>query len=181
MRQKTVGVLYKNPTHLLNATSYVKDAWDSVSQTSIKNAFVKAELMSLEPELEVGNEVDDLCTEFSKVVESLNLSVNPSKLEEFIHIDDEDNEKYATVVLEDVEKLLEMMKIVETVMDDDGDVHTQELNVSLENGVIFQGFDSFYKQVLDIEDQLLCPKVQAEAKETFDDLNKLFESFQNKI
>jgi hypothetical protein len=52
--------------------------------------------------------------------------------------------------------------------------------LNLENGVIFQGFDSLYEQVLDIEDQLLCPKVQAEAKETFDDLKKLFESFQSK-
>jgi hypothetical protein len=93
--------------------------------------------MNLEPELEAGNEVDDLCTEFSKAMESLNLSVDPSELEEFVHIDDEDNEKYATVVLEDVEELLETMKSVETAMDDDGDVNTQELNVSLENGVIF--------------------------------------------
>ncbi len=37
----------------------------------------------------------------------------------------------------DVEELLETMKIVETAMDDDGDVNTQELNVGLENGVIF--------------------------------------------
>jgi hypothetical protein len=37
----------------------------------------------------------------------------------------------------DVEKLLETMKIVETAMDDDGDVNTQELNVGLENGVTF--------------------------------------------
>jgi hypothetical protein len=29
------------------------------------------------------------------------------------------------------------MKIVETVMDDDGNVNTQELNVGLENRVIF--------------------------------------------
>ncbi len=92
--------------------SYVKNAWDFVSQTSIKNAFVKAELMNLEPELEASNEVDDLCTEFSKAMEFLNLSVNPSKVEEFVHIDNEDNEKYATVVLEDVEELLEKMKIV---------------------------------------------------------------------
>ena len=52
---------------------------------------------------------------------------------------------------------------------------------NLENGFIFQGFDSLYKQVLDIEDQLLCPEVQAEAEETFDDLKKSFESFQSKI
>jgi hypothetical protein len=35
--------------------------------------------------------------------------------------------------------------------------------LNLENVVIFQGFDSLYEQVLEIEDQLLCPKVQAEA------------------
>jgi hypothetical protein len=150
-------------------------------KTSIKNAFVKAELMNLEPELEARNEVDDLCTKFSKAMESLNLSVDPSELEKFVHINDENNEEYATVVLEDVEELLEMMKITEMAMDDDGDVNTQELNVSLENEVKFQGFDYFYKQVLDIEDQLLCLEVQTEAKETFDDLKKSFKSFQSKI
>jgi hypothetical protein len=85
--------------------------------------------MNLKPELEVGNKVDDICTEFSKAMESLNLLVDPSELEKFVHIDDEDNEEYATAVLEDVEELLETMKIVETTMDDDGDVNTQELNV----------------------------------------------------
>ncbi len=55
----------------------------------------------------------------------------------FVHIDDEDNEKYVTDVLEDVEELLEMMKIAETAMDDDGNVNIQELNVGLENEVIF--------------------------------------------
>ena len=43
------------------------------------------------------------------------------------------------------------------------------------------GFDTLYEHVLKIEDQLLCPKVQAEAVETFDDLKKSFESFQSKI
>jgi hypothetical protein len=103
--------------------------------------------------LEAGNEVDDLCTEFSKAMEPLNLSLDPSELEDFVHIDDEDNEEYAIAVLEDVEEFLELMKIAETAMHDDGDVNTQELNVGLKNGVIFQGFDSFYKHVLDIEDE----------------------------
>jgi len=119
----------------------VKNVWDFISQTSIKNAFVKAKLMNLEPKLEADNEVDDLCTEFSKAMESLNLFGNPSELEEFVHIDDEDNEKYATFVLEDVEELLETMKIAEMTRDDDGDVNTQALNVGLENGVIFQRFN----------------------------------------
>jgi hypothetical protein len=147
LHRGAIGVLYQNPAHLFDAASYVKDAWDYVSQTSIKNAFVKAKLMNLKPKLEAGNEVDDLCTKFSKAMESLNLSVDTSKLEEFVHINNEDNEKYATAILADVEELLEMMMIDETMMDDDGDVNTQELNVSLENKVIFQGFDFFYKQV----------------------------------
>ncbi len=66
---RTTGVLYKNPAHLLDAVSYVKDAWDFIPQTSIKNAFVKAKLMNLKPELEPDNEVDDLCTKFSKAME----------------------------------------------------------------------------------------------------------------
>jgi len=53
--------------------------------------------------------------------------------------------------------------------------------LNLENGVMFQGFDSLYEQVLEIEDQLFCPKVQTEAEETIDDLKKSFESFQSKI
>jgi hypothetical protein len=40
---------------------------------------------------------------------------------------------------------------------------TKQKRLNLENGIIFQGFDSLYEQVLDIEDQLLCPKVQEEA------------------
>jgi len=47
----------------------------------------------------------------------------------------------------------------------------------LENKVIFQGFDSFYKEVLNIEDQLFYLEVQTEAEETFNDLKKSFESF----
>jgi hypothetical protein len=70
-------------------------------------------------------------------MESLNLFVDPSELEEFVHINDEDNEEYAIAVLEDVEELLETMKIAETTMDDDDDVNTQERNVNLENKVIF--------------------------------------------
>jgi hypothetical protein len=36
-----------------------------------------------------------------------------------------------------------------------------EERLNLNNGVVFQGFDSLYKQLLDIENQLLCPEVQA--------------------
>jgi hypothetical protein len=53
--------------------------------------------------------------------------------------------------------------------------------LNLETGGIFQGFDSLYEHVFEIEDKLLYPKVQAKADETFDDLKKSFELFDSKI
>jgi hypothetical protein len=44
-----------------------------------------------------------------------------------------------------------------------------------------RGFESLYKQVVDIKDQLFYSEVREEAEETFDDLRKLFESFQSKV
>jgi len=46
--RSVVGVAYENPTHLLDAASYVKEAWQSMSLSSIKNAFIKAKIMTLE-------------------------------------------------------------------------------------------------------------------------------------
>lgn len=38
---------YENPTHLLNVASYVKEVWDSILSSSIKNPFCSAEFMNL--------------------------------------------------------------------------------------------------------------------------------------
>ncbi len=77
-----------------------------------------------------------------------------------------------------------MMKIVEENLNDDNDddiLTSQASNSGLGNTVVFKGFESLYKQVVDIEDQLFCSKVQEEAEETFYDLRKFFESFQSKV
>ncbi len=84
------------------------------------------------------------------------------ELEEFVHFDDENSEKFVAVVLEDVEELLETMKIAEENLDDDNDddiLTSQALNLGLGNTIVFKGFESLYKQVVDIEDQLLYSKV----------------------
>ncbi len=86
--------------------------------------------------------------------------------------------------MEDVEELLETMKIVEENLDDDNDddiLTSQASRSGLGNTVVYKGSESLYKQVVDIEDQLLCSEVRQEAEETFDDLRKLFESFQSKV
>jgi hypothetical protein len=111
LRRGAARVSYGNPAHLLDAPSYVKEAWDFVSSSSIRNAFSKAELMNLEPEPGAESENNVIAIELAQTIESLNLSINRSELEEFVHIDDESNEEYAVAVLEDVEELLESMKI----------------------------------------------------------------------
>ncbi len=82
--------------------------------------------MNLEPEPGAESENNVIATELTQTIESLNLSINQSELEKFVHIDDESNEEYAATVLEDVEELLESMKINEAGLDEDSDVNQPE-------------------------------------------------------
>jgi hypothetical protein len=63
-----------------------------VSPISIKNAFIKAKIMTLEADQEVVNEIEDLGTEVAQVIAALNHYVGQDELEEFVHVDDENNE-----------------------------------------------------------------------------------------
>jgi hypothetical protein len=184
LRCGAARVAYENPAHLLDAASYVKEAWQPVSPSSIENAFIKAKIMTLEADQEVVNEIEDLGTEVAQAIAALNLSVGQDELKEFVHVDDENSEKFAVVVLEDIEELLETMKIAEENLDDDNDddiLTSQASDLGLGNTIVFKGFESLYKQVVDIEDQLLCSEVEEKAEETFNDFKKLFESFQSKV
>jgi hypothetical protein len=130
------------------------------------------------------NEIENLRTEIAQAIIALNLFIRQDELEEFVHVDDENSEEFVALVLEDVEELLETMKIAKENLDDDNDddiLTSQVSDLDLGNTVVFKGFESFYKQVVDIEDQLLYSEVREEAEETFDDLIKLFESFQSKV
>ncbi len=95
--------------------------------------------LELEPGAESKNNV--IATELAQTIESLNLSINQSKLEEFVHIDDESNEKYAAAMLEDVKELLESMKINEAGLDEDNDVNQPEQIVEVQDRVEFHGFE----------------------------------------
>jgi hypothetical protein len=81
LRRGAAGVSYGNSAHLLDAASYVKEAWDSVSSSSIKNAFNKVELMNLEPKQGAESENNIIATKLAQTIESLNLLINQSKLE----------------------------------------------------------------------------------------------------
>ncbi len=162
LRRGAAGDAYGNPAHLLDAANYVKETWQYVSPNSIKNAFIKAKIMTLKADQEVVNEIEDFVTEVTQAIVALNLSVGQDELEEFAHVDDENSEEFVATVLEDVEELLGTMKIVEENLDNDNgdDILTSQVSDSgLGNTVVFKGFESVYKQVVDIEDQLLCSEV----------------------
>jgi len=137
--------------------------------------------MNLEPEPGAKSENNIIATELAQTIESLNLLINQLELEEFVHIDDESNEEYVVVVLEAVEELSVSMKINEAGLDEDSDVNQLEQIVETQDRVEFHGFESLYKQIFNIEDQLLCSNVQTEAEETFDGLKKSFKEFQAKV
>ncbi len=80
-------------------------------------------------------------------------------------------------MLEDVEELLELMKINEARLDEDSNVNKPEQIVESQDRVEFHGFESLYNQIFDIEDQLFCSNVQTETEEAFDDFKKSFEEF----
>ncbi len=111
--------------------------------------------MTLEGNQEAVNEIKDLGTEVAQAIAALNLSVGQDELEKFVHVNDENNEEFAAAILEDIEELLETMKIVEENLDDDNDddiLTFQALDLGLRNTIVFKGFESLYKQVVDIED-----------------------------
>jgi hypothetical protein len=162
LRRGVVGITYRNPTHLLDAANYVKEAWQSMSPSFIKITFIKAKIMTLETDQEAVIEIEDLGTKVAQAIAALNLSVGQDEFENFVHVDDENNEEFAVAILEDVEKLLETMKIAKENLDNDNDddiFTSQALNSGLGNTVVFKGFESLYKQVVNIEDQLLCSEV----------------------
>ena len=49
------------------------------------------------------------------------------------------------------------------------------------NDVTFYGFEHIYNKVLEVEDQLLCPDVQVQARNYYYELRNSFELFQPKL
>lgn len=86
--KEVASVAYGNTMHLLDVIHDLKRAWDSILDTSIKNAFKKAKLMTLE---KVVNEKIDLMAKILHSFESLNISIDNDELEKYIHVDNENN------------------------------------------------------------------------------------------
>ena len=169
--RRAAGVAYGNPAHMLDAAQYIKLAWDAISDATIKNAFNKAELVTLKggAQEKVDMMADLLCS-----FKALNIPIDESTLDEFVHVYDEISEEFSHEVLKSIQA---------TNDNKDENVHTVVESCAHNpaptgNDITFCGFEHIYNKVLEVENQLLCPNVQAQAGNYYNELKNSFKLFQ---
>ena len=93
------GVVYGNLIHMLDAGQYIKLAWDTISDVTIKNTFNNAELATLKggAHQEVDMMADLLCS-----LKALNVLIDESTLDNFVHVDDKNREDFSHEMWDDI-------------------------------------------------------------------------------
>lgn len=132
MKHVAAGVAYENPTHYLDVANYVKEAWQSMSSSSIKSSFVKAELMKFEADKEKMNKIEYLVTKVTQPIAALNLSIGQEEIKDLFTL------MKIVKILDHVEELLETMKTAEENLDDRFDYHYQDSDLNLRNNIAFK-------------------------------------------
>ena len=117
--RRAAGVAYGNPAHMLDAAQYIKLAWDAISDGTIKNVFNKAELVTLKGGAQ---EVVDMMADLLCSFKALNIPIDESTLDEFVHVYDENSKEFSHEILDDVNELLESIQATNDNKDEK--VHT---------------------------------------------------------
>ena len=158
----------------------VKQAWEFISDTSIRNSFNKAQLLT--PMAGGVDEEPNFIPELLLSFRALDIAIDNDELDEFMHIDDEKNQEYSNALLDDVNTALAAVQSGEDADTDDEAGPSNDCDGDfVTNSVVFHGFDQLYNQVLEVEDQLLCPVLQEQAGDDYDKIKTTFESFQQKL
>ena len=105
---------------MLDAAQYFNLAWNAILDATIRNAFNKSQLLIL---CGGADEEVDLMADLLRSFEALNLSLDESAREEFVHIDDENNVVFSQEILDDVNDELETMQTPLENAEDESD-HT---------------------------------------------------------
>ena len=115
---------------------------------------------------------------------ALNIPIDESTPDEFVHVDDKNSEEFSHEILDDVNEVLESIQA--TNDNEYGNVHNvvkscAHSTAPTGNEVIFCGFEHIYNKVFEAEDQLLCPDVQVQAGNYYNELRNSFKLFQQKL
>ena len=170
-------VAYHKHAHLLDAAHYVKV---HMGILHIRHINKKAQLLTAmaggvdeEP-----NFIPELLVSFR----ALDIAIDNDELNEFTHINDKKNEEYSEAMLDDVNTALAAVHSGKDVHTDDKAGPSNACDGELiTNSVVFHTFDQFYSEVLEVEDQLLCPVLQEQAGDDYDKLKTTFKCIQQKL
>ena len=104
---------------MLDAAQYNKLAWNGISDATTKNAFNKAELVTLKGG---AHEEVDMMAYLLSSFKALNIPTDESTLDEFVHVYNENSEEFSYQILDDVSEVLES---IQATNDSEGEnVHT---------------------------------------------------------
>ena len=169
---------------MLDAAQYVNIAWDAISHATTKNAFNKAKPLNLAGGTD---EEVDMMADLLRSFKALNIPVDKSTIDEFVHVDDENSKEFSYEILNDADDVLETMQTVNDTGNEDESNHITVAEAwtitpaQTESNVTFGGFEHMYNKILEVEDQLLCPDVQDEAGIDYKELKNFFKIFQRKL
>lgn len=96
---------FGSPAHLLDAARYVAKAWENISATTVKNAFIKADLhMALESGVaEDDLSIDGLISELG----AMQISLSNEEFDNNLHLDDDTSKEYQNCLIEEVDEIIE--------------------------------------------------------------------------
>ena len=96
--RRLVGVHYVRLATLLEAANYAKEEWDKVTDETIKNTFIKADLrISLDSAVTLTQDNN----KFLKFFKSFNITATEQDINEFVAIDDESSHWSQEEILEE--------------------------------------------------------------------------------
>ena len=182
MRRGAAGVEFGNPAHLLDAANYVKASWDAILPQAILNCFKKAEIMVLDaPDVEVASEDAD----FMSIIQGVSdLILTEEELNDYLNVDNEDNEDNVTEILNEVEDLFVSLDSNELPQDEADEVNFDydREEVSQEEEIEFEGFNSLYKSLLQVKEQVFLANFgDIDAAAEFDGLVNDFDKLGSRM
>ena len=120
----------------------------------------------------------DLMADLMCNFKTLNIPIDECIIEEFMHIDDENNEMFSQVISDDVNEMLETMQTRAETMEDESDHAIVETCTPFpeptKDKVNFCEFQNMYEKVLEVEDQMLCPDLQAHEGDEYNKVKYAF-------
>ena len=123
---------------MLDVVQYITLAWDAISDATIRNAFNKAELVTLK-----GGAHDkiDMMANLLCSFKVLNIPIDESTLDEFVHVYDENSEEFSHKILDDVNEVLESIQATNNNKDEN--VHTVVKSCAHSTAPIFVGLNTY--------------------------------------